>query len=378
MISKILRNLCSAYILVVLFQLFLQSLLFAESNSVKGLWVVRHALTTPAEIDTLLKFSKEIGITDLFVQVRGRGDAYYASKFEPKAEEISDKDFDPLEFLLQHPLGDSIKIHAWLNVFYVWSKDTLPRDLNHIVHRQANWLAQPAHVPELISDYPNSVKEAKIEGLYVSPLQPDAQAHFLSIIDDLLSKYKLSGIHLDYIRYPDQRYDLNPDVIRGFKNRYIINPEYFLLDPEVFAQKFSVTGYEIFYHHWRRYLLDGLSDFVRRIAETVHSNNNGIILSAAVKPDIVQAHWNFYQDWDRWLREGWLDLAVPMNYARETDSFKSNINEYLDVLPQNRYLVGIALYNQSEAEAIRKIAQVSALENWRVLCVRFMPQLVNH
>jgi len=343
--------------------LFFNQSMMASDQPVKGLWVVRHALTTPDDIDSLMNFSKKLGITDLFVQVRGRGDAYYSSKFEPKAEEIPDKDFDPLAFILQHPLCDSIRIHAWLNVFYVWSKDSLPKDLNHIVHSQSNWLAQPAHQPELIKDYPNSVKEAKIEGLYVSPLQPDAQEHFLAIINDLLSKYDLSGIHLDYIRYPDQRYDLNPDVIRGFKNRYIINPEKFLLDPEVFAQKFSVTGYEVFYHHWRRYLLDGLSDFVRRISETVHSNNEKIVLSAAVKPDIVQAHWNFYQDWDRWIREGWIDLAVPMNYSPEIEIFRGNINDYLDNLPQDKYLVGIALYNQSEPEAIRKIAQVRALQN---------------
>jgi uncharacterized lipoprotein YddW (UPF0748 family) len=358
-----LQNLFSINGLGLLLILLFNQLLMASNEPVKGLWVVRHALTSPAEIDSLMNFSKKLGITDLFVQVRGRGDAYYSSKFEPKAEEIPDKEFDPLAFILQHPLCDSIKIHAWLNVFYVWSKDSLPKDLNHIVHRQSNWLAQPAHQPELIKDYPNSVKEAKIEGLYVSPLQPDAQEHFLAIIIDLLSKYDLSGIHLDYIRYPDQRYDLNPDVIKGFKNRYIINPEKFLLDPEVFAQKFSVAGYEVFYHHWRRYLLDGLSDFVRRISETVHSNNEKIVLSAAVKPNIVQAHWNFYQDWDRWIRQGWIDLAVPMNYSPDIEIFRGNINDYLDNLPQDKYLIGIALYNQSEPEAIRKIAQVRALQN---------------
>ena len=333
------------------------------AKNIRGLWVVRDALNTPQRIDSLMHLARACGFTDLYVQIRGRGDAYYNSKYESKAEAIKDRDFDPLAYILKLNESDSIRIHAWVNVFYVWSKDTLPGDQNHIVNQKKGWLARPKNHVNLLSDYPNSVKEANIEGLYVSPLHPEAQAHFLDIIKDILQHYPVDGIHLDYIRYPDQSFDFHPDVIKGFRNRYVLNPEQFLTNPEVFAQKFSLAGYEVFYYHWRRYLMDGLSDFVRRISATVKNYSPDIIVSAAVKPDIIVAHWNYYQDWDRWLREGWLDYAVTMNYINDPKIFRERLDQYLDKLPADKYLVGIALYNQPERDAIRKIAQVRALGN---------------
>jgi len=334
-----------------------------NQEKVRGLWVVRHNLTSPERIDTLLQYTRSVGITDLFVQVRGRGDAFYHSQYEPRAEEISDSLFDPLDYILQATVGETVRIHAWLNVFYVWSKDTFPKNANHIVNNQKHWLARSIHQADLAVENPLSIKDPKIEGLFVSPLQPDAQKHFLNIVKDIVSHYGVAGIHLDYIRYPDQRFDLHPDVIQGFKKRYVLNPEQFLTNPELFAQKFSVAGYEVFYYHWRRYLLDGLSDFVRRISDTLNTEADHILLSAAVKPDIVQAHWNFFQDWDRWLREGWLDFAVPMNYSPDEIIFKHNMEQYAQDLASEKYAVGIALYNQPEGQAIRQISQVIALNN---------------
>jgi uncharacterized lipoprotein YddW (UPF0748 family) len=334
-----------------------------NSQNIRGLWVVRDALTSPQKIDSLMTLARACGFTDLYVQIRGRGDAFYNSKYESKAESIKDPNFDPLAYILKLNHTDSIRIHAWLNVFYVWSKDTLPRDQNHIVNQNKSWLAQPKDHADLLKNYPNAVKDANIEGLYVSPLHPQAQTHFLDIVKDILQNYRVDGIHLDYIRYPDQSFDFHPGVVKGFRNRYVLNPEQFLTNPEVFAQKFSLAGYEVFYYHWRRYLMDGLSDFVRRISLTVKKYSPDLIVSAAVKPDIIIAHWNYYQDWDRWLREGWLDYAVPMNYINDSKIFRERLNQYLDKLPEEKYLVGIALYNQPVNDAIRKIAQVQAMGN---------------
>ncbi len=334
-----------------------------DKGKIRGLWVVRHNLTSPAGIDTVLQTARDCGFTDIFVQVRGRGDAYYISRYEARAEGLQDSTFDPLGYILSRSRRDSIRIHAWMNVFYVWSKDSLPSDPNHIVHRNSGWLARPARDPRFMDNYPGSLKNKNVEGLFVSPLQPEAQNYFLEIVEDVLERYPVDGIHLDYIRYPDQSFDVNPDVVKGFRNRYVLDPEEFLTDPEVFARKFSISGYEVFSHSWRRYLMDGLSDFVRRISDTVHRHSPNVFLSAAVKPDIIQAHWNFYQSWDSWVKEKWLDFAVSMNYAIDSKTFISRVDDYLNQLPSGTYLIGIALYNQKEEQIIRKIARVDALKN---------------
>ncbi len=332
-------------------------------GKIRGLWVVRYTLTDAAKIDSMLETAAESGITDLFVQVRGRGDAFYRSSYESMPEELGETGFDPLEYILNHPLARSVRIHAWLNVFFIWSSDSLPGNLDHIVHKNQDWLALPSNMPDFLLEYPHSAKRKGVEGLFVSPLQPQAQHYFLAVMKDILNRYPVDGIHLDYIRYPDQSFDINPDVVKDFQRRYVLDPKEFLANPELFAQKFSISGYEIFFYHWRRYLMDGLSDFVKRISDTLATHAPEVMLSAAVKPDIIQARWNYYQAWDQWVKNGYLDFAVPMNYTPDPDLFSRRVDSYMQSLPASTFLVGISLYNQKTEQAIRKIAQINALNN---------------
>jgi len=65
---------------------------------VRALWVVRNTLTSPEKIRTLVNSAAAAGFNTLIVQVRGRGDAYYRSRWETRASELKDQpaDFDPV------------------------------------------------------------------------------------------------------------------------------------------------------------------------------------------------------------------------------------------------------------------------------------------
>jgi uncharacterized lipoprotein YddW (UPF0748 family) len=334
-------------------------------SEARGLWVVRNALETTEQIDAMMAFAHKYGFTDLFVQIRGRGDAYYNSSYEPKAADVFDSRFDPLAYLLLHPYADSMRIHVWMNVFYIWSKDTLPADRSHIVNRQSDWLARPLDQSNIsmVLNYPNSARKAGVEGLYLSPSLPKVQNYFIDVVKDVLGKYDVDGVHLDYVRYPDSKFDLNPDVVARYRQRYSINPRLFLANPEGFVKQFGLSDYQHFYANWRRYLRDGLSDFIRRFSGEIRQEKSNIIITAAVKPDIPIAHWEYYQDWDRWLEEGWLDYAVPMNYAPDDETFLKRLKTYTDKLPAGKFLTGISLYNQPERDAIQKMERVSSLHN---------------
>ena len=49
------------------------------------MWVQRASLTSPASVLSVVETAKASGFNTLIVQVRGRGDAYYASRHEPRA-----------------------------------------------------------------------------------------------------------------------------------------------------------------------------------------------------------------------------------------------------------------------------------------------------
>src|SRR5215471_16031791 len=88
-----------------------------EINEARALWVVRTTMETPESVHSLVQRAKDNGFTDLLVQVRGRGDAYYNSSLEPRAEPLAGQPaaFDPLAMTIGEAHHYGIKVHAWIN-----------------------------------------------------------------------------------------------------------------------------------------------------------------------------------------------------------------------------------------------------------------------
>lgn len=346
-------------LLIVAFSLFITNLWISAApfEAERGLWIVRHDISTPESIDSLIEVVSNYQFTDIFIQVRGRGDAYYNSKYEPKAEELN-ADFDPLKYLLEKKQGHEFRIHAWINVFYLWSNENLPKAQNHLVNQKPEWIVYPAKMPPDSSLFE---RKGDSEGLYNSPLLPEVQNHVLKVIDDILSNYEVDGLHLDYIRYPGKDFDFHPWVRHQFRKSYILDPLEFKNDTENFVRKYGNVGYELYYTRWTRFLRNGLSEFVERLSKRARKKNPDLIISAAVKADLSTAYFSYYQEWDRWLKEGWINWAIPMNYTKDNVTFLSRIRSLLNNGLMNQLWIGISLYNQSEYSVIEKIRAVHEL-----------------
>ena len=59
---------------------------------------------------------------------------------------------------------------------------------------------------------------AQVEGLYTSPLHPAAQDHTAAVIGEIAAKYAIDGVHLDYVRFPNEDFDYSPSAIEHFKS----------------------------------------------------------------------------------------------------------------------------------------------------------------
>ncbi len=329
-------------------------------DTVRGLWVVRNTLEDSLQINEMLHTAYQLGFTDLFVQVRGRGDAYYNSRWEPRAESLA-TDFDPLRYLLQHPLRKYFRVHAWINVFYIWSKSTPPASPRHLVNQHPEWLERRAHT-ELPSTFPLLWKTLRNEeGLYLSPHVKAVQLHLLRIIQDIVTHYPVDGIHLDYIRYGGSQFGFHPEGVNQFQKKFGLNPYQLRLAGNV-LQPSARAPYELVLDRWAHFLQDQITRFVWRVNKVVKKQNPRIILSAAVKPDISLSRWRYYQDWGRWLKEGLIDWALPMNYNSSTEIFLWRINQMLRELPPDKIVMGISLFNQPVTEALNKIALVQQIQ----------------
>lgn len=308
----------------------------------RSLWVVRDALKNKASLDRVLSDAQSGGFTDLFVQVRGRGDAYYRSHIVPRAE-VLDDNWDPLEYILSQRSAHRMRIHAWINVFYVWSAEQNPRSAQHIFHARPDWVSVSQSNVSMLEEGTSKLIRRHIEGIFLSPAHADVQNHVVAVVEELLAQYRLDGIHLDYIRYPGNDYDYSTVARSRFLLDYHVDPLTQFRDDR-------------FNRRWADFCRAQVSTTVQKIRSVVETAQ-GVELSAAVFPNLDVAYNKIYQDWPFWVRQGWLDFVVIMNYAADDRVFSKQLNDALTSIgdQSERLMVGIAIYNQPTDGLRRKI-----------------------
>ena len=172
----------------------------------------------------LLILQSENSYNVLFVQVRGRGDAYYSSKLVPRTHLLKDNLFDPLQYILKKVKDKDIEIHAWMNVYYLWSSHQKPSQNDHLLLNHPEWLDNKTpDFMDVFSMLNLMGKNKKIngEGFYLAPTHPEVDAHLQNVVTELLQNYQLNGIHFDYIRYHAFGWGMNPVGLKRFLKSFI-------------------------------------------------------------------------------------------------------------------------------------------------------------
>ena len=321
------------------------------------LWVIRDVLKSKKSIDDMVNFAIEKNINHLFVQVRGRGDSFYESQFTSRSQILSESEFDPLAYLLDTANGKGINIHAWVNVYFLWSSKSLPKDERHILHMQQQWLDTTEEWPVDVGKQLEMVAVNNYsEGLFLSPNHPDVNEYLIKVFRELITNYDIDGLHLDYIRYQDAEYGRNPYAIAQFKSESGNDPGPWFLEMErsTIASPRLIANMK----RWNNFKRKAVTSLVKDTRALVDKVRPDCIISAAVKPNLYVARERYFQEWNVWLAAGYLDWVVPMNYSSKKREFARNIDVINDNFPKKyreKIIMGIALYNQTPSEASEKI-----------------------
>jgi uncharacterized lipoprotein YddW (UPF0748 family) len=147
-----------------------------------------------SSINAIFQNAANLGITDVMFQVRGRGDAFYDSNFEPRAIGLSTS-FDPLQTAINAAHSRGIKIHAWMNTTPMWQGSLTP-SAGHMYYN-----INPSF--RLTNNSGAVEPQEGWSGGYssVNPILPEVHAHINNVVNDIATNYDVDGIHLDYIRY---------------------------------------------------------------------------------------------------------------------------------------------------------------------------------
>jgi uncharacterized lipoprotein YddW (UPF0748 family) len=341
----------------------------SSPHEVRALWVVRTSLTSPGAVDEMVAAARAGGFNTLLVQVRGRGDAYYAGGTEPRAAALmSQPDFDPLARVISAARNAGIAVHAWINVNLV-SGTELPAGRNHIVYRHPEWLMVPRSLgedfaaldptgPEYLGRLIRYTRNraTTLEGLYLSPIMPGAVDYTKRVVRDIVERYAVDGVHLDYVRYPTDEFDYSRETLGAFRRavladlsdverrRYEARAE---ADPLLYTRAFA--------DRWRAFRADRLTDLLTQLRETVRAARPGVVVSAAVEPDPAAAASQRLQDWPAWIEKGLIDVVCPMVSTTDNGAFALQIAAAREAAGRLPLWAGIGAFRLSHEQILDHI-----------------------
>lgn len=323
----------------------------AARGEVRGLWVVRYSLTSPQNVRRIADQAAGAGITDLFVQFYARGEAYYPSRIAPTVPTLP-KGFDPLKQMVRECKTRGIRLHAWVNVYFVWSSDGRPRNQGHAYYRSNRWFAGDAGGRSLRDYSQFELTKNGLEGVYLSPASAEVKEYIRSLVQEIILRYDVDGVHLDYVRYGHIDFSYDPSSRLGFYQAYTVDPIRFF-DGDQRLRPYWETWYL-----WR---LHQITELVAWIKADMARTSPWVKLSAAVKPDPDEARLGFGQDWPGWLASGWLDFAVLMNYSTDDKTVLRLAQKAYRYKGRGDIYIGLGAWRDSPEGIVDKAAKLRRL-----------------
>ena len=286
----------------------------------------------PGDWPRTCRLLKNAGVSDLYVNVAGCAFAHYASAVLPRSR-VFDEQGDQLAACLAaaKPLG--LRVHAWL---LCYSTEGATQDRLDIF-RKRGWL---------LTGTDGAARP------WLDPAVPDVQAYLTGAVREMAVNYKVDGVHLDFVRYPDFAASLGPTVKARFEKasgrRAADWPE------DVKSGPLRAP-----FIRWRA---EQVTDFVQASRKVMRRDAPGKLMTAAVFGKYPSCLDAVGQDWESWLNIGLVDYVAPMNYTEDLAKF----NEWLGQQTRTRkqamkIIAGIGVTAaESRLDAAQVIDQIQA------------------
>lgn len=236
-----------------------------------------------AYIDGIFDNMKQIGITDVFVQVRPFADAFYPSEYFPSSAYAADVQggelpFDVFGTVVERAKMKNLSVHAWIN----------PYRVSHGNDMGALSENNPAR--EMYKEGTNEDVAVTEKGIYFNPASEKVRKLIVDGARELMEKYDIKGIHIDDYFYFEDCGDFD---VRQYS-------------------LYTSLGGSLDLASWRR---ENVSALLSSLYSAVKSYGQDKIFSVSPAGDIAKCYNESYADVYLWCREeGYCDMIIPQIY----------------------------------------------------------------
>lgn len=265
-------------------------------------------------INYLEKF-KELNINAIYFQIKGMGDAFYTSSYEPWSAAITgtrgvDPGYDVLKFMIDEAHARDIEFHAWMNPY-------------RIATRASATSAFPALHSSVKSEWVLDFPTIQI----YNPALPEVRQRLVDIVKETITKYDVDGIHFD---------------------------DYFYPEGETFTDQADFTKYGAGMSSIQDFRRDNVNKAIKGVYDVIVATKPGVVFSVSPAPEITKNFNTLYADIKKWSQEGWVDIVIPQLYqelGNQYNDFQLRLSEWSQNSYKSALMVGYGYYRFGDATA---------------------------
>ncbi|MBC7746074.1 MAG: family 10 glycosylhydrolase [Flavobacterium sp.] len=256
--------------------------------------------------DYLDKF-KSMNINAIYFQVKGMGDAFYNSPYEPWSSSITgtrgqNPGYDVLKFMIDEAHARDIEFHAWMNPYRISTR--VAGGSFAALHSTVD--------PSWVVDFPTI-------RIY-NPALPEVRQRLFDIVKDMVIKYDVDGIHFD---------------------------DYFYPEGETFSDQADYIKYGAGISTIQDFRRENVNKAIKGVYDIIVATKPNVVFSVSPAPEITKNFNSLYADVVKWNREGWVDVVIPQLYqeiGNRFNDFQLRLAEWSQNSFKAALMVGYGFY----------------------------------
>lgn len=261
-------------------------------SELRGVWDHAGLGLYPGDWGRTCRQLRDAGITDLYVNLLWPGKAHYPSSIVPHSRTYRDYG-DQADASVKAGRRHGIRVHAWK---VCWKLEG----------------ASDAFIASLKRANRLQVTNTGTSVPWLCPSRADNVKYEVDAVRELVKRYPVDGIHLDYVRYNNS----SVCCCDGCRTRFA-NDSKLSVDP--WPASLKRADIRKAYNRWR---CGRITHLVREMRMMLRREAPSARLTAAVFGRYPLCMDSVAQDWHLWLQRDYVDAVCPMNYTDDPDDFR--------------------------------------------------------
>lgn len=214
-------------------------------------------------------------------------------EFTGRQEELeaAQGDRDMLLELIELAHDRGLKAIPWFEFGFMAPADSA------LAQRHPDWLTQK-------NDGTLTTPEGDHQRVWLNPFHPEVQSFILDLVAEISANYDIDGFQVDDHMGLPVAYGYDPYTVNLYKQEH--NGQSPPLDPKD--------------AEWTRWRADKITDFMGQVFATLKRNKADAVMSVSPNPHVF-AYEFYLQDWDTWLKRGYVEELIIQLYRNDLGRF---------------------------------------------------------